>query len=137
MRGSGSGIIWQGPRQSGAIVGADGADHATLCRGRSNATGPEGVDPIQFERTERNDERTWACLRDFTAHEGVLYMGKAQEKARVVRRSVSRPGVGPVSVAGAPRHPPRRLCPASGLRPHQVFESAVQGQSVSGPDPPG
>ena len=29
--------------------------------------------------------RTQAYLRNFTANEGVLYIGKAQEKARVVR----------------------------------------------------
>ena len=44
-----------------------------------------GVDLIRFERGERKDERTQAYLRDFTANEGVLYIGKAQEKARVVR----------------------------------------------------
>ena len=45
----------------------------------------EGVDLVRFERHERKDERTQAYLRDFTATEGVLYIGKAQEKARVVR----------------------------------------------------
>ena len=45
----------------------------------------EGIDLIRFERFERKDERTQAYLRDFTANEGVLYIGKAQEKARVVR----------------------------------------------------
>ncbi len=45
----------------------------------------EGVDLIRFERGERKDDRTRKYLRDFTGTEGVLYIGKAQEKARVVR----------------------------------------------------
>ncbi len=45
----------------------------------------EGVDLVRFERHERKDARTQAYLRDCTATEGVLYIGKAQEKARVVR----------------------------------------------------
>ena len=44
-----------------------------------------GVDLIRFERFERKDDRTRQYLRDFTGTEGVLYIGKAQEKARVVR----------------------------------------------------
>ena len=45
----------------------------------------EGIDLIRFERFERKDERTQGYLRKFAAGEGVLYVGKAQEKARVVR----------------------------------------------------
>ena len=45
----------------------------------------EGVELIRFERFERKDDRTRRYLRDFTGTEGVLYIGKAQEKARVVR----------------------------------------------------
>ena len=45
----------------------------------------EGVELIRFERFERKDDRTQQYLRDFTATEGVLYIGKAQEKARVLR----------------------------------------------------
>ena len=44
-----------------------------------------GVDLVRFEGHERKDEGTQAYLRDFTATEGVLCMGKAQEKARMVR----------------------------------------------------
>ena len=48
----------------------------------------EGVDLVRFERFERferKDDRTKAYLRDFAGTEGLLYIGKAQEKARVVR----------------------------------------------------
>ena len=45
----------------------------------------EGVDLVRFERFERKDDRTKAYLRDFAGTEGVLYVGKAQEKARVLR----------------------------------------------------
>ena len=45
----------------------------------------EGVDLVRFERFERKDDRTQAYLREFEGAEGVLYIGKAQEKARVVR----------------------------------------------------
>ena len=45
----------------------------------------EGVDLVRFERFERKDDRTREYLRDFAGTEGLLYIGKAQEKARVVR----------------------------------------------------
>ena len=45
----------------------------------------EGINLIRFERFERRGERSQAYLRGFTANEGVLYIGKAQEKPRVVR----------------------------------------------------
>ncbi|MCY4112018.1 MAG: hypothetical protein OXF96_08775 [Chloroflexi bacterium] len=45
----------------------------------------EGVDLVRFERHERKDDRTRAYLREFSGTEGVLYVGKAQEKARVLR----------------------------------------------------
>ena len=44
-----------------------------------------GVDLIRFDRGERKDDRTKEYLRGSTGAEGVLYIGKAQEKARVVR----------------------------------------------------
>ena len=47
--------------------------------------GREGVDLVRFERFERKDDRTKEYLREFAETEGVLYIGKAQEKARVLR----------------------------------------------------
>ena len=47
--------------------------------------GSEGVDLVAFEKGQRKDEVTQRYLRRFTKSEGVLYVGKAQEKARVMR----------------------------------------------------
>lgn len=44
-----------------------------------------GIDLVRFEKGERKDERTQAYLKDWPGGEGVLYIGKAQEKARVLR----------------------------------------------------
>jgi hypothetical protein len=45
----------------------------------------EGVDLVAFEKNQRKDNVTQKYLRSFHKTEGVLYVGKAQEKARVVR----------------------------------------------------
>ena len=44
-----------------------------------------GIEIVSFRRGERKDDRTRQYLRDWPGGEGVLYIGKAQEKARVVR----------------------------------------------------
>ena len=45
----------------------------------------DGISIVTFRRGERKDDRTRERLRDWPGGEGVLYIGKAQEKARVVR----------------------------------------------------
>src|SRR5262250_1662860 len=45
----------------------------------------EGVDLITFEKGQRKDDITQKYLRKFKKNEGVLYVGKAQEKARIMR----------------------------------------------------
>ena len=45
----------------------------------------DGIDIVSFRRGERKDDRTRAYLRRWSGGEGVLYIGKAQEKARVLR----------------------------------------------------
>jgi hypothetical protein len=45
----------------------------------------EGVDLVAFEKGERKDDVTRQYLRSFRGTEGVLYVGKAQEKARTMR----------------------------------------------------
>src|ERR1700736_504509 len=45
----------------------------------------EGIDLITFEKKQRQDEVTQKYLQEFSKSEGVLYVGKAQEKARVMR----------------------------------------------------
>ena len=44
-----------------------------------------GVDVVQFRKGERKDEVTQSYLARFRGTEGVLYVGKAREKARVMR----------------------------------------------------
>ena len=48
-----------------------------------------GLDLVTFERGERKDDRTQEYLRAWPGGEGVLYVGKAQEKARVLRTQAS------------------------------------------------
>ena len=43
------------------------------------------IELVSFRRGERRDERTQAYLRRWTGGEGVLYIGRAQEKAHVLR----------------------------------------------------
>src|SRR6202521_5570938 len=45
----------------------------------------EGVDLVAFQKGQRKDDVTQKYLRRFREREGVLYVGKAQEKARVMR----------------------------------------------------
>src|SRR5499427_9919235 len=45
----------------------------------------EGVDLITFEKGQRKDDITQKYLRKSKKSEGVLYVGKAQEKARIMR----------------------------------------------------
>src|ERR1700736_861823 len=44
-----------------------------------------GIDLVTFEKWQRKDDVTQKYLRRFTRNEGVLYVGKAQEKARIMR----------------------------------------------------
>ncbi len=44
-----------------------------------------GIDVVPFERGQRKDDVTHQYLARFRGREGVLYIGKAQEKARVTR----------------------------------------------------
>ena len=57
----------------------------------------EGVDLIRFDRGERKDARTQAYLRHWHGGEGVLYIGKAQERARVLRTERRHDPVGGAS----------------------------------------
>ncbi len=53
------------------------------------------IDLVRFEKGERKDERTQAYLQQWPGGEGVLYIGKAQEKARVLRtQAQTDPGSG-------------------------------------------
>ena len=45
----------------------------------------QGVDLVTFKKGERKDDVLQRYLAAFTGDEGVLFVGKAQEKASVVR----------------------------------------------------
>ena len=60
----------------------------------------EGVDLVAFQKGQRKDDVTQKYVRKFTRREGVLYVGKAQEKARVMR---TRSG----AAVGSPAEPIR------------------------------
>jgi hypothetical protein len=45
----------------------------------------QGVDVVHFQKWQRKDDVTQQYLKRFQGTEGVLYIGKAQEKARVMR----------------------------------------------------
>lgn len=54
----------------------------------------EGVDLVTFEKGQRKDDVAQAYLADFTGEEGVLFVGKAQEKASVFRTDKRRDAAG-------------------------------------------
>ena len=45
----------------------------------------QGVEMVSFAKHQRKDDVTQQVLQQFDAIEGVLYVGRAQEKARVMR----------------------------------------------------
>ena len=49
-----------------------------------------GIDLIRFEKGKRKDDMTQDYLRKWHGGEGVLYIGKAQERVRVVRTEKRR-----------------------------------------------
>lgn len=50
----------------------------------------EGIPVVKFKKGERKEDIAQAHLRDFPLEEGVLFIGKAQEKTRVVRTEKRR-----------------------------------------------
>jgi hypothetical protein len=66
-----------------------------LVRNIEQFVASEDLDLIVFQKNQRKDEVTQERIRKFKKNEGVLYVGKAQEKARVMRtqrRRCSRSG---------------------------------------------
>jgi hypothetical protein len=57
----------------------------TFVRNIEQFVNAEGIDLVAFEKRQRKDDVTQKYLRSFGKREGVLYVGKAQEKARVMR----------------------------------------------------
>ena len=69
------------------------------------------IEIVSFRRGERKDDRTRQYLRNWSGGEGVLYIGKAQEKAKVVRTerrhdpSTIARSIGPGTDGPSPRKP--------------------------------
>ena len=70
------------PVPSSALMGPMSRRFVAAVRGWAAR---EGIDLVAFERRERKDDRTREHLRRWRGGEGVLYVGVAQEKARVLR----------------------------------------------------
>ena len=79
----------------------------------------EGVDLITFEKGQRKDDVTQTYLQKFKKSEGVLYVGKAQEKARIMRTERRR----------APERPIRGSC---NRRPWSTITTSIASTKTSG-----
>jgi hypothetical protein len=80
----------------------------------------EGIDIIEFEKGQRKEDLAKEYLSRFEGEEGVLFIGKAQEKASVIRTTrCYQPGQGAGGPGGRlwpdrPR-PGGRGCPRGGV----------------------
>ena len=98
-------LLSQDSRQPGTVVGVNAPMTRRFVGALERYAQREGVDPIRFGRGERKDARTQAYLRHWHGGEGV-YIGKAKERARVVRTErrhgcQTSPRVSPKSHCGA------------------------------------
>ena len=90
--GRGGGVLSGPPRAAVRVVGADGADqHGVRGRDRARSCASRSVPLITFSKGQRKDDVAEEHLARFTAaKEGVLFVGKAQEKASVFRTEKRR-----------------------------------------------
>ena len=88
----------------------------------------EAIDLVSFQKRERKDDITRRYLRSFRKREGVLYVGKAQEKARVMRTERRRSRVtGDV----APKFYPAAIGVWRSTLPSWAVMAAVRGAAPS------
>jgi hypothetical protein len=90
---TGSGFVWFVKTQLGALVPstmmvAPMSQQFVAAMARFAET--EGVDLIGFEKGQRKDDVAQQYLAGFVGDEGVLFIGKAQEKASVFRTEKRR-----------------------------------------------
>jgi hypothetical protein len=91
----------------------------------------EGVDLVTFEKGQRTDDVAQPYLASFEGEEGVLFVGKAQEKASVFRtekrrdasRSDHRPSRGPAGCNRARAESERRRCDSRARRSKAACDS--------------
>lgn len=82
------GVVWYlrghlGQRFASTVGVAPKTD--TFVAGINAFADERGIDIVSFTKRQRKDDLTHQSLSEFAGTEGVLYIGKAQEKARVVR----------------------------------------------------
>jgi hypothetical protein len=63
---------------------------AAFVRNIEEFVAQQGIDLVSFEKGQRKDDITQKYLRQFQGTEGVLYVGKAQERARITRTNRRR-----------------------------------------------
>lgn len=63
------------------------------------------VDLVSFGKGQHKDDITQDYLQRFSANEGVLYVGKAQERARVMRRNGAAAGLAAAPIRGSSKAP--------------------------------
>jgi hypothetical protein len=74
--------VLQRPMASTALLAPKGE---TFVRAIEKFVRDEGIDMVRFAKGQRKDDVTQQYLQTWEGGEGVMYVGKAQEKARTVR----------------------------------------------------
>jgi hypothetical protein len=83
---SGRGRISQGAQRAALCLhGCGRADERGLRSNIEQFVADEGIDLVSFGKRQRKDDVTQKYLRRFRRSKAVLYVGKAQEKARLMR----------------------------------------------------
>ena len=72
------------------VVGVDGPDLEDVCRGHHRFVADQGVELVDFRVGQRKDDVAHEFLADFEGSEGVLFVGRAQEKTGVFRTEKRR-----------------------------------------------
>jgi hypothetical protein len=82
------GIVWylrEHRKQPFASTAAVAPMTEAFVRSIEEFVANQGIDLVSFEKRQRKDDITQRYLQRFSGSEGVLYVGEAQEKARIVR----------------------------------------------------
>ena len=87
------GIVWylrEHRRQPYASTAAVAPMTEAFVRSIETFVDSHGIDLVTFEKRQRKDDVTQKYLQRFAGGEGVLYVGKAQEKAKIARTQQRR-----------------------------------------------
>src|SRR5712691_11611210 len=94
---TGGGFVWFVKTQLGARVPSTmmvASMSQRFVDAIARFVGTEGIDLVRFEKGQRKDDVAQEYLAAFEADEGVLFVGKAQEKASVFRTEKRRDAQG-------------------------------------------